>query len=108
MLRLVLNTIGLFLLALALITAILDLTRSVANSQVIFTALGLEWRNFHVESLQYVQVGLERHLGLAWLWSNVVQNILLLPSWVVFTVLALLFLWFGYKPERNWQKRFGR
>ena len=108
MLRLIVNTLGLFLLALALITAVLDLTRSVANSQIVFTALGLEWRNFHVESLQYVQVGLERHLGLSWLWTNVVLRLLLFPSWAVFTALAMLMFWFGYKPDRNWQKRFGR
>jgi len=108
MLRISLKIIGLFLIALATITAVLDLTRSIANSEIIFTALGLEWRNFHVNSLQYFQVGIERHLNLPWLWSGVLQNILLLPSWFVFFMLSLLFFWLGHKPNRRWQKRFGR
>lgn len=107
MFRLLMKTIGMFLLALALITAVLDLTRSVANSELVFTAMGLEWRNFDVESLQYFQVGIERHLGLPWLWS-IFQSILLLPSWIVLSAVALLFFWAGHKPGRKWQRRFGR
>lgn len=108
MLRMILNVVGMLSLVMAVITAVLDLTRSIANSAFTTTALGLEWSEFHVASLQYLQVGIERHLGLPWLWSVVFQNILLLPSWIVFFVLALLFLWLGRRPERRWQKRFGR
>ena len=108
MLRMILNIAGMISLVMAVITAVLDLTRSIANSALTTTALGLEWSEFHVASLQYLQVGIERHLGLPWLWSAIFQNILLLPSWIVFLVLALLFLWLGRRPERRWQRRFGR
>ncbi len=108
MLRFAAKTFGMFLLALAMITAVLDLTRSVANSQLVVTALGLEWRDFHVDSLQYFQVGIERHLGLSWLWSVVIQNILLMPSWLVFFILAVAFFSLGRAPNRGWQKKFGR
>ena len=108
MLRFFAKTAGMFLLALAVITAVLDLTRSVANSELVVTAMGLEWRDFHVESLQYFQVGIERHLGLTWLWSGIIQNILLLPSWLVFFILSMIFFWIGRTPDRRWQKRFGR
>ena len=108
MLRFLSKTLGMFLLALAMITPVLDLTRRVANSQLIMTALGLEWRDFHVDSLQYFQVGIERHLGLSWLWTGVIQNILLVPSWLVFFILAMIFFWLGRTPNRYWQKRFGR
>ena len=108
MLRFLVKTLGMFLLALAVITAVLDLTRSVANSHVVVTALGLEWRDFHVDSLQYFQVGIERHLGLSWLWSGVLQNILLMPSWLVFFILSVIFFLMSRAPNRRWQKKFGR
>jgi len=107
MIRAVVRFIGLLFLVLAVITAVLDLTRTIANSALTMTALGLEWFQFHSASLNNFQVGIERHLGAPWLWS-IIQNILLLPSWGVFFVLALLFFFLGRRPERRWQKRFGR
>ena len=108
MFRFIVRFLGLVSLVLAVITAVLDLTRTIANSSLTVTALGLEWFNFHSASLNNFQVGIERHLNAPWLWSSVVQNILLLPSWAVFFVLALLLLWAGRQPERRWQRRFGR
>ena len=107
MFRTLARFIGLLFLVLAVITAVLDMTRTIANSALTTTALGLEWFEFHSASLNNFQVGIERHLGAPWLWS-VIQNILLLPSWGVFFVLALLFFLLGRKPVRRWQKRFGR
>lgn len=108
MLRLLFKSLGLLALVMAVITAVLDLTRSIANSNLTITALGEEWVNFSIASLQNFQVGVERHLGLPWLWENVIQFILLQPSWLVFSVLALIFLWVGRKRKRHWQERFGR
>lgn len=107
MLRLFAKLIGLISLAMVAITAILDITRSIANSEMTLTPLGQEWFNFHLPSLNGFQVGIERHLGFPWLWENVVQNILLAPSWIVFAVLALIFLWLGRRRERRWRQRFG-
>lgn len=108
MIRFFTNLIGLCFLVLAAITAVLDLTRTIANSTLTLTPLGLEWRNFDVESLQYFQVGVERHLGLPWVWTNIIQTVLLWPSALVFVLFAALFLWLGKRPERRWRKRFGR
>ncbi len=73
MFRYVIKLTGLVFLVLAVITAILDLTRTIANSTLTTTALGLEWFNFHSASLNNFQVGIERHLGAPWLWSNVIH-----------------------------------
>lgn len=108
MIRIIIKLIGMVFMVLALITAVLDLTRSIANSAITITPLGLEWRNFSVESLQYFQVGIERHLGFPWLWANVVQEILLAPSWIVFFILAIVFIWLGRSRKRHWQERFGK
>ena len=107
MLRLFAKFIGLIALALTVITAILDITRSIANSALTITALGLEWSQFHVPSLQNFQVGIQRKLGAPWLWESVIQNILLAPSWLVFAVIAIIFLWFSRRKDRRWRKRFG-
>ena len=107
MFRLFFKSLGLLCLVLAVVTAVLDLTRSIANSAMTITALGAEWASFNVASLQYLQVGIERHLGFPWLWTHIVQNILLLPTWLVFLVLATILLWLGRKRKRHWQERFG-
>lgn len=99
--------IGLLALAMAVITAVLDLTRSIANSAITITALGLEWREFHVPSLNGFQVGIQRHLNAPWIWDYLVVPILLTPSWVVFMVFAIIFLWMGRRKDRRWKQRFG-
>ncbi|MEM7214934.1 MAG: hypothetical protein AAF423_05265 [Pseudomonadota bacterium] len=108
MFRLTAKLLGILFLVLTVITAILDLTRTIANSELTITKLGVQWFEFHNASLNNFQVGIERHLGMPWLWTLIVDYILLLPSWGVFFVLALIFLWLGRKPKRTWQKRFGR
>jgi len=107
MLKIFAKLIGFIALAMTVITAILDLTRSIADSTLKFKVLGEAWSEFHVPSLQYLQVGIERHLGLPWIWENIAQNILLAPSWLVFGVLAIIFLWMGRRKERRWRHRFG-
>ena len=98
---------GLITLVIAVVSAVLDLTRSIANSAMTITAFGEEWARFNVASLQYLQVGIERHLGLPWIWTHGVQNLLLLPTWLVFLVLATILLWLSRKRKRKWQERFG-
>ncbi len=107
MLKTIIKLTGIIALAMTVITAILDLTRSIANSAVTITPLGLEWFNFHLPSLNGFQVGVQRKLGMPWLWESVIQNILLAPSWLVFGAMAIIFLWFGRRKERHWRQRFG-
>ncbi|MEL7428607.1 MAG: hypothetical protein AAFN43_01285 [Pseudomonadota bacterium] len=107
MLRLITKMIGIVLLVFAVIAAVLDLTRSIANSAMTITALGQDWADFNRESLLLLQPAVERYLH-PFFWDPVIQNILLMPSWLVFFVLALIFLWMGRKRRRNWQERFGK
>ncbi len=107
MLKTIAKLIGFIALAMTVITAILDLTRTIANSALTITSLGLEWFNFHLPSLNGFQVGIQRKLGVPWLWESVIQNILLAPSWLVFGVIAIIFLWLGRRKDRCWRQRFG-
>lgn len=105
--KIIARILGLFALALTVITAVLDITRTIANSKLTMTPLGLEWFNFHVSSLNNFQVGIERKFGLPWVWENIIQNILLAPSWIVFGILTILFLWLSRRNKRTWRERFG-
>lgn len=80
MLKIIAKLTGLIALTMTVITAVLDLTRSIANSALTITALGEEWFNFHLPSLNGLQVGVQRKLDAPWLWESVIQNILLAPS----------------------------
>jgi len=106
MFRIFSKTIGFIALALTVITAILDLTRSIANSALTITTLGEQWVSIHLDSLLLLQPAIERHVH-PFLWNPLIQNILLAPSWLVFGTIAILFLWFGRRKERRWRQGFG-
>ncbi len=65
---------------LALIVAAAALAAEIASFAQSGTPfakpLGLVWREQHLLSLQLFQVGVERKLGLDWLWQNVFQEML--------------------------------
>ena len=93
-------------LALAVITAVLDVTRTIADSTMVITPLGKEWYEFSPNSLNNAQAFIQRQVH-PFLWDPVIINILLAPSWVVFAVLSAILLWCGKVREKRWQNRFG-
>lgn len=93
-------------LALAVITAVLDVTRTIADSAVVITPLGKEWYQFSPSGLNNAQALVQRHIHPL-LWDPIIINILLLPSWMVFAVFAALLLWCGKVRQKRWQSRFG-
>ncbi len=76
----IIRAIFLVLGALALLVAAAALAAEIASyarSGTPFAKpLGLVWREQHLISLQLFQVGVERKLGLDWLWQNVFQEML--------------------------------
>ena len=106
MLRLLVKLIGIIMLVMAVVTAVLDLTRTIANSELTITPLGQNWAEFNRESLLLFQPAVERYVH-PFFWDPIIQNILLMPSWLVFFVLSVIFLWLGRTRRRSWQERFG-
>ena len=98
--------LGLLTLALSVITMVLDLTRSIANSELTITPLGREWFDFSASSLNFSQAIVQRYLH-PFLWDPIIIAVLKAPSWFVFAILAIIFLWLGSRREKGWQKRFG-
>jgi hypothetical protein len=98
--------IALLFLLLAVITLVLDITRSIADSKLVMTALGQDWFTYSKSTLNFSQAIVQRYVHAA-LWDPVIQTILLGPSWLVFGVLALIFGFFGRKKRRKWQDHYG-
>ncbi|MFK7902990.1 MAG: hypothetical protein AB8B49_09140 [Nitratireductor sp.] len=106
MLKLISKILGLVSLALAVIIAVLDLTKSIADSKVVLTSLGEHWVNFNTTSLQYLQVGIQRKFGIPWAWDTIFVPLLQMPGWLVFGVLAIILLWLARPKERGMKRRF--
>ena len=90
--------LGLFVLALAVVLAVLDITRSITASDVVLTPLASSWAAVSPQSLLS-----SRELVQEWvhpyLWDPVLTFILKLPSWLVFCLLAMIFLKLGQRKE---------
>ena len=106
MFKLIFKIIALLSLVMAAITAILDITRSIADSTIVMTALGQDWFNFSPSTLNFSQAIVQRYLHPA-IWDPGIQMILLAPSWLVFAVLALLFGLLGRRKRKRWQDQYG-
>ncbi len=106
MIKLLFRIFALLFLGIATITAILDITRSIADSAVVLTPLGQDWFNYSRETLGLLQAGIQRNVHPV-IWDPGIQTILQMPTWLVFGVLALLFALIGRKRKQKWQDRYG-
>ena len=100
-----LRILALFSLAIAVIAAVLDVTRSIADSSVVFTPLGLDWYNFAPSSLNQAQ-NIIQELVHPVIWDPIIQTILLAPSWAVFTILWMIFSLLGSRKKAKWQDNY--
>ena len=90
--------LGLFVLALAVVLAVLDLTRSITASEITLTPLASSWNSVSRDTLLSF-----KDLVLAWthpyLWDPVLLFVLQLPSWLVFWLLSMILLKLGQRRE---------
>ena len=90
-------------LALALVLAVLDITRSITASAIVLTPLADAWVNISPATLLSAKEMIETSLHPV-LWDPVIMFILKLPSWLVFWFVAMVFLSLGQRRET----RYGR
>jgi hypothetical protein len=100
MIRFVFRALALFALAVAVVMAVLDATRSIGASHLMLTPLGESWYSVSPETLNLSQALIQRYT-LPMLWDPVMIWILNLPGFVVFAVLAALLYAIGRKPKRR-------
>jgi hypothetical protein len=102
--RFVLRLTGFVFLAIAVVAAVIDGTRSIAGSALVTTPLGQTWFQIHGPSLNIAQAAVERHVNPL-LWDPVITSVLFTPTFVVAGVLALLFLVLGRPKRRPFEER---
>jgi hypothetical protein len=87
-------------LAVAVIMAVLDVTRTIAGARLVTTPLAESWASVAPGTLESLQTFVtERAHPL--LWNPVMTFILEQPGFVVFGALALLLYAVGHRPERR-------
>lgn len=105
MLKAAFRAISLFCLAVALVAGVLDITRTIANSEAILTPLGNDWADYGPASLAAVKRMFEASLP-GFLWDPAALAVLRAPTWAVFAALTLLFAWLAKPARRRWQDNF--
>ena len=88
MIRFVLRTLGLWILAAGFVFLVYDGTKSIAGDQIYFTKLGDVWNAVNSTSLQLLQPAIERHVA-EWLWNPVILSVLTAPAFLVFAVVRV-------------------
>jgi len=102
----VFKIVGLTVLALALVLAVLDVTRSITASEIVLTPLAQTWSTISPTSLEGARQFIAG-LGLPWLWDPVLLTVMRLPSWLLFWFIAMLLMWSGQRRD-NPYGRFAR
>jgi hypothetical protein len=86
-------------LAVAVVMAVLDATRTIAAGDWVMTPLGSSWISVSPDTLEKAQAAVRALLPA--LWDPVTLAVLKLPGFAVFGVLALLLYVAGRKPARR-------
>lgn len=93
-----LRGIGFLVLALALIAAVLDLTRSIAASKVLITSFGDLWRGISQATLLNLQQMVETIIH-PYVWNPLISSFIALPGWLVLWMVSMLLLWIGKRRD---------
>lgn len=87
-------------LAIAVIMAVLDATRSVATKTLAMTPLLRSWQGSWPDGAAAAQAFFEQKIH-PWVWDPIVVTLLSLPGSLLFTALALLLYALGRRPVRR-------
>jgi hypothetical protein len=99
MIRFLFRFLATISLAVAVVMAVIDATRSVAASDWVLTPLGVSWMAVAPDMLDKAQATLSAiHPAL---WDPIMLFVLKAPGFVVFAVLALLLYAIGRRPARR-------
>lgn len=99
MVRFVFRLLATVSLAVAVILAVLDATRSVATSRLVLMPLGESWKAASPATLESVRAAVESRWPF--LWDTVGTWLLAAPGSILFAVLALLLYAIGHRRRRR-------
>ena len=100
MIRFIFRTISVFCLALAVMFLIIDATRSVGISEVVWTPLANSWERFVPNTLELSSQWLADTVH-PFLNDPVLVTMLSWPTFAVFAGLAVLFYIIGHRRRRR-------
>lgn len=97
MIRFFIRVIATLILAVAVILAVIDATRSVASAALVMTPLGESWAAAFPSSLEALRVFLETRIA-AFVWDPVTVGVLTLPGCLILAIVAFVLYAVGRKP----------
>lgn len=100
MIRFLFRLMATFSLAVAVIMAVLDVTRTIAASRLVLTPLGESWMSVSPSTFEQTQTFILEK-GHPLIWNPVMVFILGQPGFAVFGLLALLLYAIGHRPQRR-------
>ncbi len=100
MLRLLFRLLATLALAVAVIMAVLDATRTIAAEQLVLTPLATSWMTISPDTLDAARSFVQDRMHTLF-WDPVLVSVLSLPGFVVFAALAFLFHAIGRRPRRR-------
>ena len=90
---------GYLFLCLAMAAIAYDGMRMIAdNGQLAFTSLYQHWLTLSPDSMESTKAAIEQINP--YLWSPLLMTVLVLPAWIVATILGALIYLAGYRPPR--------
>jgi hypothetical protein len=98
MIRFLLRTLGLLLLAAAFIFLVYDGTRSIAANLLVYSKVDEVWSLVHASSLQQLQPWIEQHAP-RWLWDPVVATFLDAPAVVILGLAGAILIVLGRRKK---------
>jgi hypothetical protein len=97
---------SLLAMAVALVAAILDMTRSIADKTMVLTPFLADWQRLSPATLDASRQAISEYLH-PWFWSPAATTFLAAPTWALFAVLAIGFGALSSRRRRRWQENYG-
>ena len=104
MVRFVLRTVGLFILACGGVAAIVDGAQTVAAEELVTTALGQTWYQLNAASLDGIEASLRAALPEPWgerIWNVVFVSLLQAPTFLVLAALGVGLILLGQRRRHR-------
>ncbi len=98
--RLILRIAGTWLIGLALVLIVVDGTKSLGASRLVFTSLADLWLQVHPPSLDGVRAFFASRF-FASLLDTALQAVLSYPAFAVFAVPGIVLALLGRRPQRQ-------
>jgi hypothetical protein len=98
MIRFILRSLGLWILAGGFVFFVYDGTKSIAGDRLFFTKLSDVWNALNATSLALLRPAIEQHVA-QWLWDPVILSVLTAPAWLVLAILGAILMLLGRKKK---------